>query len=208
LNPLSPGAQIQVAGAEAGTLGAFVRDADGETCLISNCHVLSSDLATSNSQPVYQPAIGFSGSRQIATVKKIVPISANGRNLVDIGVARLDSGLGVDPKIPGIGGILGTGRPSRPEPVAKFGQATLETAGQFDSIDMDLVIPYDFMSATFTNVYVFRPGGFASCGDSGSVVVEPRTGTGVGLIFATSPLLNFVIPIDAINGVMPGLTWL
>lgn len=208
LDPLVPGAQVQVGGAEAGTLGAFVQDSDGDTCLISNCHVLSSDLATAEGQPVYQPGIGFPGSRQVATVKMVVPIRANGRNLVDVGIARLDPGVDHEADIPGVGRIIGTGRPSRVEPVAKFGQATLGTVGQFDSMDADVVVPYDFMTASFANVYVFRPGNFADSGDSGSVVVEPQSGTAVGIVFATSLLLNFAIPIEAVDDALPGLAWL
>jgi hypothetical protein len=64
------------------------------------------------------------------------------------------------------------------------------------------------MSASFANVYVFRPGDFADSGDSGSVVIEPRSGIAVGLVFATSSLLNFAIPIEAIDDTLPGLTWL
>jgi len=207
LDPLIPGAQVQVTGSKAGTLGAFVRDAAGDICLISNCHVLSPDLA-SPSQGVHQPAIGYGGSRQVATVKKVVPISASDSNLVDVGLAKLDSGVQYQSAIPGVGSINGTGLPSRSEPVAKYGQATLETFGQFDSIDADIVVPFDFMTATFANVYAFRPSSFADEGDSGSIVVEKRTGTAVGLLFATSPLLKFAISIEAIDNALSGLTWL
>lgn len=210
LDPLTPGAQIQIPGAAPGTLGAFVRDSDGDICLISNCHVLSLDLANGVGQPVTQPAQGYPGARRIATVKTIVSISADSRNRVDVALAKLDFGINHDPVVPGIGGITGTGVPSRSEPVAKFGQATWFTDGRFDSIDTDLAVSFDFITANFSNIYVFRPANFAGDGDSGSLVMEPTTGIAVGLIFATSPLLNFAIPVDAINenAELSGLTWL
>ena len=208
LDPVTPGAQIQVEGAEPGTLGGFVTDADGEECLISNCHVLSADLATGEGASVFQPAFGFPGSRRIATVKTVVSISANGRNRVDVALARMDSGIRTDHPIPGIGAITGTGRPSPGRSVAKYGQTTENTDGQFDSMDTDVVVSFGFSSALFARVYVFRPGSFAGAGDSGSLVVEPGSGTVVGIIFATSALLNFAIPAEAVEDEVGPLTWL
>jgi hypothetical protein len=208
LNPLSPGAQIQVAGADPGTLGGFAQDASGAVYLVSNCHVLSPDLATEGAS-VFQPAIGSPGSRRIATVAQVIPIHSDGRNRLDIGLARLDPGIDFDPSIPTIGRILGTGIPAKAVPVFKYGQATLDTDGRLDSADADIVVDYPFLSASFSDVYSFRPSGFADDGDSGSAVVD-NAGLLVGFIFATSILLNFVIPVQAITDCpdFVGLTWM
>jgi hypothetical protein len=206
LDPVTPGAQIQVEGARSGTLGGFVRDADGDLCLVSNCHVLSTDLVTPGAG-VFQPGIEFPGSRRIATVKRVVSISADGVNTVDVALAKLEPGIAHDAAIPDLGPITGIGEPSPAARVRKVGQATLETSGRFDSVDTDVTVDYDILSANFTNICVFRPGSFADDGDSGSFIVEEDTGTLVGLLFATSALLNFAIPISAIDTALPGLTW-
>lgn len=209
LDPVVPGAQISIGGMTPGTLGAFVRDADGEICFLSNCHVLSRDLATGNDTPVFQPGTSLTGSRQIGTVKRVVPIYADRRNTVDVALARLDGNIRYDPGFPDLGGLNGVlPEPQEFDELVKFGAATERTRGELDSIETDLRVPYQFMTATFSRVCVFRPSSFADEGDSGSLVVVRRSVKAVGLLFAVSPLLAFAVPSSAIINALPGIEWL
>lgn len=209
LDPVVPGAQISIGGLNPGTLGAFVRDTDGEVCFLSNCHVLSRDLATGSDTPVFQPGTSFAGSRQIGTVKRVVPIYADRRNTVDVALARLDGNIHYDPGFSELGGLNGVlPEPQEFDDVVKFGAATGRTRGDLDSIETDLRVPFQFMTATFSRVSVFRPSSFADEGDSGSLVLVRRSVKAVGLVFAVSPLLAFAIPCSAISDALPGIEWL
>lgn len=208
LDPLTPGAQIQVEGCGSGTLGAFVVDADGDTCLISNCHVLSRFRMNGEGAEVHQPRIVQSGSRAIASVKTVIPIQADGKNRVDVALAKLHPNVNFTTAIPGIGQISGSKRPKEMDPVAKFGQVTELTRSEFDSIDVDVRVNFGITSAVFANVYVFYRSTFADEGDSGSAVVDERDKSVIGLIFATSESRNFAIPAKEIESRLGGIRWL
>lgn len=208
LDPVTPGAQIQVGTSPPGTLGAFVRDSDNELCLISNCHVLSKNLASGVGEQVFQPGRSMVGSRPIATVKTIIPVSPSRKNSVDVALARLNLGVNQDPVIPGIGQVNGTREPEEDEYVVKYGQASQFKTSYLESVETDVVVDYGFMSATFARLLVYSVPDFAQPGDSGSVVVGEADQMVVGLLCAVSDLKNFVIPIREIEKALGPLTWL
>ncbi|MDB6076617.1 MAG: hypothetical protein JWO82_364 [Akkermansiaceae bacterium] len=217
LDPLIPGAQIQVAGGAPGTLGGFVRDRDGDVCLITNCHVLSPDLRLGVGEPVYQPSIAFRDYRQIATVKAIVPVSTSNKNRVDVALARLEDGIAYDPVIPGFLPFEGTGAPEFedyddggwPEArVSKYGQATDLKQALLHSADADVPVDYDHRVAIFTGVYIALGASFAAKGDSGSAVYNTGNRKVVGLLTGVSGIASVISPSSAIESSLPGLLWL
>ena len=169
--------------------------------------MLSPDLVTPGS-PVYQPGLKSNGSRRVAVVKTVKRVVTSGKNSVDVALAVLDQGVRMDPRYPGLGPLTGIAEPTEMESVVKFGQASLGTSGFFDSVDTDVTVPFEFMGATFTTVYVFVPGGFAGRGDSGSLIVDPATRKVIGLLFAVAPLRVFAIPMDAVVAALPGIKFL
>lgn len=206
VNPLAPGAQIQVPGVAPGTLGAIVRDKDGDDCLITNCHILSGDLASGLGRSVYQPQVSALGSREIARVSELVPLRTNHVNWADVGLAKLTGGA-LSAAIPHIGLLTGHGEPEEEAPVVKFGFKTGLQEAVLDSIDTDFALSYGFMTAMFKEVHVYRGSGFADVGDSGSTIVEPVSRTSMGLLFATAGVLHYAIPVSSIARVLPDLAW-
>ena len=209
MNPLRPGAQIGVVGGQPGTLGGFVTDSSGAVSLITNCHVVSPDGGDATGTLVYQPAPGTPGSRAIARVSEIIPILAYGVNQADVALARLiDQQIAFDPVIPHIGSVLGSSIGDPLEDVEKFGQRTLHTDGFIDSIDTDFIVEYDGFYALFASGLAIAPGSFLDRGDSGSLVVDVRDNTVVGLVISSAYTRNFAIPIQKVEQELSTFTWL
>jgi hypothetical protein len=205
IDPPGPGAQIQVPGANPGTLGAIIRDGNGNACLISNCHVLSGDLASGVGMPVFQPQLSAIGSREIATVTQVIPLRDQHTNWADVAIARLTAEASAE--IPSVGFLTGVGEPEDGMPVVKYGFRTGLQEAFLESIDTDFQQAYGLRNMRFKEVHVYLGDGFADLGDSGSVIVDATTRQAVGLFFATGQGLHFSIPMSSIARELPDLIW-
>jgi S1-C subfamily serine protease len=180
----------------AGTFGALVRDSSGTTYILSNNHVLADESTLPSGSPIYQPGLldrGRVAYDQIAALAKFVPLDKNGPNKVDAAIARVLRPDLVTDKILQIGKPLGKGDADFDMNVHKFGRTTGYTVGRITGIDTDVTIQYDAGPILFqSQITIASVAGtkttspFSKAGDSGSLIVERKTGLAVGLLFAGS----------------------
>ena len=85
--PLEPGLQVGMASKNfVGTLGCFVRDADGTLYALSNSHVLADEGRASPGHVFGQPF----GTSPLGVLARFIPFSTVAPNLVDCALGRLD----------------------------------------------------------------------------------------------------------------------
>lgn len=190
--PLRPGVSVAHPQVTAGTLGAFVQDADGTVLLLSNNHVLADTDRARRGDAVLSPGPADGGGPQdrVATLTSWVPLAASG-NALDLAFAAVD-----DPALVG-SNVLPEGTLGPPvedlldgTAVAKVGRTTGHTTGVVTAVELDgVVVDYgrgDVFSFDDCVEIAGEGAAFSEGGDSGSVVYA-RDGLGaVGLLFAGS----------------------
>ena len=181
----------------AGTFGTLVTDASGTRYILSNNHVLASENALPIGSPIFQPGLldqGNPSTDQVAKLSKFIKIDVSPLpNKVDTAIAELLSpSLAVRTILPLVGNLKSTA----PIPAAvgmlvhKHGRTTGYRRGRVIDVAADVNVGYDFGSARFTNQVIIVGEGvqsFSDAGDSGSLIVDRKTGRATGLLFAGSP---------------------
>ena len=215
--PLRPGLSIANANVTAGTLGAFVTDADGTLYALSNWHVLAGSTTAVAGDAILQPgpADGGTPADQVGTLDRVVPLAASGTNIVDAALALLTEQQ-VDASYP-IGAVTTSAPVDGGEQVGKVGRTTGITVGRVTAVELDGVrVNYgeELGDLTFDNQIevTASEGAFSAGGDSGSLVYR-EDGVAVGLLFAGSESggpsgtgLTFLNPIDdVLRGLEVGL---
>lgn len=191
--PLRVGTSVAHPAVTAGTLGAFVRSADGRVLLLSNNHVLADTDRARVGDPVLSPGPadgGRPGLDRVATLTSFERLSADG-NLLDLALAAVD-----DPALVGGNGV--------PEgelsglvmevlddvAVAKVGRTTGHTTGRVTAVELDgVTVDYgrgDVFSFDDCIEVEGDGGAFSAGGDSGSVVYTVDGQHPLGLLFAGS----------------------
>jgi len=207
VRPLRPGLSIANANVTAGTLGAFVTDADDVRYALSNWHVLAGPASTDAGDPILQPAPYDGGTAvdEVGTLDRTAPLDPAGTNTVDAALCLLDEPQ-VDAIYP-IGTVTRTAPAEGGEQVAKIGRTTGTTAGHVTAVELDGVrVGYgeELGELTFDNQIEVEgeAGAFSAGGDSGSLVYTDDA-VAIGLLFAGSQTggpdgtgLTFVNPID------------
>jgi hypothetical protein len=219
--PLRPGLSVGHATVTAGTLGGFVRTADG-LAIVSNNHVLAASNAASPGDAVLQPGPADRGmtNDRVATLRAFEPLRPAALNRVDAALATLDPDLTAEPgDLPG--GPLGTAVVHQleidpDEDVEKVGRTTGHTRGRISAIEVDgVAVQYDHALHTFDDQVEIqgRGGAFSAGGDSGSVIWRTRDRAPLGLLFAGSTTggsggagVTFANPLGAVLEVL-GADW-
>jgi hypothetical protein len=210
--PTRGGSSVGHYSGPTGTLGAWVRGADGQPVLLSNAHVIAATNAGQPSDPILSPGPvdgGTDPDDRIATLRaswSIVPASM-GTNRVDVALAAPARDEYVTPDITGIGLITGEADAALGDAVWKSGRTTGVTTGEVIGIDAVVDVWYGDFLARFTGQTVIGPGSFSAPGDSGSVVVNGER-KAVGLLFAGSrsdTIMNPIREIVATTGIDPVL---
>jgi len=205
----------------AGTIGARVVDAQGNTYILSNNHVLANSNGAQIGDPTYQPG-PFDGGTiadQIGSLFAFQPIDfTGGLNTIDAAIASVspadvsiatpaDDGYGA-PASDIYGDANGDGFVDDEAmllglPVQKYGRTTGLTTGQITAIHAQLTICYEVQfifcvkPATFTDQLVVEPGGFSGGGDSGSLIVlSDGSNSPVALLFAGNETQTIANRID------------
>jgi hypothetical protein len=202
-----------------GTLGSLI-SINGEQYILSNYHVLESDivsggnsLVAANGSPVIQPGLidvncNVNNAQAVAT---LVKKSSLPNNNVDAAIAKVTPGM-VDPA----GAILEIGTISSQtvgasinQAVKKSGRTTGLTRSKIAGLNATISVTYENECAggsaftkTFTGQVVINNRGsrFLAGGDSGSLMVEdvatnPRA---VGLLYAGSSSYAIANPINEV----------
>ena len=229
LNPINrsqqqPPVQLGTSGSNVadccttGTLGALVKDAAGNTYILSNNHVLARTNQGHAGEQIIQrgfgdtiPACSTNGTVVVAQLSTFVPLDFTGKaNTVDAAIAQtFPNQVNTNGSILGIGAVsTATAAPSVGLSVMKAGRTTGLTSGEIEAVGMTLQVPYKPCGqaagvAKFVNLFVVGPGSFWAVGDSGSLIVK-KVPTGppnpVGLSFATDTKrgLTYASPINTV----------
>jgi hypothetical protein len=194
--PLRIGCSVGHFNVTAGTLGAFVTDANqGGTYLLSNNHVLADENRSQAGDPILQPGKYDNGAQPadvVAELTRFVPIDFKGRNIVDCAIAKLYGSIPFDvDSLDTLGRLHG----QRTAPidigvvVRKVGRTTGVTTGTISVIELDdVAVNYDQGVAEFDSQIEIEsagPGVFSAGGDSGSLIVDEENDA-LGLLFAGS----------------------
>jgi hypothetical protein len=193
VRPLVPGTSVAHPDVTAGTLGAFVTDADGRVLLLSNNHVLADTDRARVGDPVLSPGPadgGRPGVDRVATLTAFEPLVPTG-NLLDLAVAAVD-----DPALVGgnhvpegvLAGVVEEVLDG--VAVAKTGRTTGHTTGTVTAVELDGVsVDYGRgQLLSFDDCLEVEGDGraFSDGGDSGSVVYALDGLSALGLLFAGS----------------------
>ncbi len=188
--PLIPGSSLGNDAVTAGTLGGFVRRADGDY-ILSNSHVLVRPVNPCGAA-ILQPGPSDGGRNprdKVATLAWWQPLVTTGANQVDAALARMEPRITGAVRYP-FGPLRGTwaGPPPLETRVWKVGRTTGITLGRIRAVALDGVsVNYGGTVYHFDDQIEIDGlhGAFSSGGDSGSLVVE-EGGHAVGLLFAGS----------------------
>lgn len=185
----------------AGTLGAVVLR-DGVPHILSNAHVLALSGRARSGDAILLPGPTDGGhfpADAVALLTESAPLVPGGAhvNLVDAALARIapEQMARIDRHIAGASTPIRTTPPRRGMTVTKFGKTSGATTGVVRDVDFEFSLPYPHLRRRvgfFQQVLCSR---FTDEGDSGSIVVEARTGKVVGIHFATAPGGSVFSPI-------------
>jgi hypothetical protein len=180
----------------AGTLGCFVRAADGTLLVLSNNHVLANENDAAPGDAILQQGRIDGGTLSRSRVGKLARFAAikfgGAVNLVDAATASINDGINsrLTP-LRDLGTLAGLG-PAEVFPgdaVAKVGRTTATTHGTVTAFELDnVVVAYDNGNARFDDQIEIESTGngpFSLGGDSGSLIVDADL-RGVALLFAGS----------------------
>jgi hypothetical protein len=195
----------------AGTIGARVKDSQGNVYALSNNHVYALENRAALNSAIMQPGLAdarcrFNSATIIATLASFVPIvfSTSASNTVDAAIAASDvSHLGnATPKKGGYGAPQSATVPaSVGQNVQKYGETTRLTQSRITGIDATILVDYDSGTARFVNqILVTSSKTFVGAGDSGSLLVTKSGANPIGLIFAgdTRGRMAIANPIDLV----------
>ena len=205
----------------AGTIGARVRDAAGNTYILSNNHVLANINNASIGDPILQPGPfdGGTASDQIGTLTDFEPLKLNlgDPNYIDAAIAAVSAAdVGTSTPADGYGtpsstiydldangdgavdaSILGLG-------IQKFGRTTQLTTGTLTEINVTVDVCYE----VFLGIFCLRSARFedqlgfsdiSEGGDSGSLIVTvDGANTPVALLYAGSATRTLGNRIDQV----------
>lgn len=203
VRPLKPGLSVSGANGTAGTLGAFVRDAQGRLYLLSAASILGSADCTqvSPDTQVIQPGQhdgGLVPDDVVGHFARCLPL-ADGASVANFaGLARLADGVTFETIIPGIGPIRGIRTPTPGMSVRKLGRTTGLTTGEIQKVgqSVPIAVPQpdaDKVSMPFVNAVVTSP--MSDAGDSGALVVDEE-GYAIGIVVAGSKTTSLLAPIQ------------
>jgi hypothetical protein len=203
VRPVRPGCSVGYAQPMAGTVGAIVRDRQGELHLLSCNHVLADENTLAEGAPIFQPALLDEGRRdrdQVAQLSRYVRLEPRAVNRVDGALARALNRYNVD------GSILPHARLMRLPPaqadvgmrVHKSGRSTGHTRGCVIDTAVDLKIFYRSGIYRFADQILIEGSSFSQPGDSGSLILEEESHRPVGLLFAGSPTHTVANPISEV----------
>jgi hypothetical protein len=188
---------------ETGTLGAIVKKGQ-KFFLLSNSHVLADSGNGKKGDEIFYPGDADRGSsklQQVAVLSNIVPFQKTDdfANRVDAALAAVDEAFvaKLDFSIFRAKSPLVTMAPARGMTVAIRGRTSGESEGSVKDVHFSVVIPYPnvgklgFIDQALCTRY-------SKGGDSGSIVVDKKSGRIVGLHVAGSPEGSIFSPISEV----------
>ncbi len=211
IRPLRPGASIGHFLGTSGTIGLIVKQVNSDKPLLLSCsHILARGGLAQSGDPIEQPADFDRAVGPNSRVGRLTPffsrIVPGGLNTIDAALAEIDPGQMVDPSILDIGRPQGVHRLSPSMlanmsgvPLLRSGDATGRQSGTLVGVRASFPILMPVLGdriAVFRELAVYRT--ISSPGDSGSVVLDGRTGGVLGMHVAGVGDFGLFTPIQAI----------
>jgi hypothetical protein len=209
-----------------GTLGCFVQLADKTQCILSNNHVIAGVNQGKHSDRILQPGSDSCKSDEhIATLHSFVDLNPSPHNAdpdsgnvnwneVDVALAVLTGKVPFNQEYLSYHGlaaqanggnppqIAGVGIPQIGDYVFKIGRTTGLTRGVIKLAGIEVKkVNYPHGECWFRESFVIQSYDgtiFSDYGDSGSAIVNEKTGEIVGLLYATNGRHTFACPIDLV----------
>jgi len=187
---------------ETGTLGAIVKKGS-KFFLLSNSHVLAdSGKGKSGDDIIYPGEADTSGKTQkVAALTDFVPfkIGDDFLNRVDAALAEVDEDFvdQLDFSIRGAKSPLATTDPVRDMKIVMRGRTSGNSEGTVEDVHFSIVLPYPGVGKVgfIDQVKCTR---YSKPGDSGSIIVDKKSGKIVGLHFAGSSDGSIFNPISEV----------
>jgi hypothetical protein len=198
----------------AGTIGARVKDENGNVYALSNNHVYANQNEAIIGSSALQPGPydgGIDPADKIGELHDFqeIDFTFSGENYMDAAIALSSIDLLGNSTPPD-----GYGTPSSQTmpaaltlKVQKYGRTTGWTHGEVSAINVFVEVCYEVFwilcikSAYFFDQIEISPAGFSGAGDSGSLIVtDDANKNPVGLLFAGSDTTTFANPIDLVLG--------
>ncbi|HEY5746109.1 MAG TPA: hypothetical protein VIU12_08545 [Chryseolinea sp.] len=204
--PIQPGNSTGHVDISAGTLGALVVDSGKNVFILSNSHVLARSGKAKKGDNIIYPG-SFDGGKDpkdvIAKLHRFVPFINGGDfvNHADCAIAKPVKDRIADfvSEIKGLGVPSGTIAPKRGMKVVKVGRTTGKTTGEIVDVNFRPTITYEEPGV---GVIGFKDQvlctRYTKGGDSGSLVIDSKSGKAVGLHFAGSEEGSIFTPIDTV----------
>jgi hypothetical protein len=202
-SPLVSGFSVGHVEITAGTLGAIVKKGD-KHFILSNAHVLSlSGTAKKGARILYPGAAdgGTDPKSRVARLSQTVKFQKGETfvNRADAAIAEIDPDEleHLDFSIFGVKKSLQTTKAVRGMKVVKRGRTTGDTESTVQDVHFRFILEYDEVGKVgfIDQVLCDR---YTAGGDSGSIVVEKKTGKIVGLHFAGADGGSVFNPIDEV----------
>lgn len=201
---------------QRGTLGAVIKDGDGNLYILSCNHVLTVNGRVRTDPDAQVVSAEFVGQENpLGSPGNFVPFRRDQGNSVDCAVAQIADHSSVHPSFLDDLQMNATAAvyPAGGMDVEKVGAATGPTKGKIIDIDADLYIDYSFGTFRFDHQIMIDGGSdkleeaFATAGDSGSLVVDSKSKQPTALIYAASGRFAVACPLrtDGRTGVLDQL---
>lgn len=205
LEPVVLGAQVQNGSADerlggygVGTLGAFARDVEGRTVLLSNNHVIAVENDARVGDEIFQAQ--RERGRVVAALAAWVPITLETPNRVDIASAVIDEKTAFENAFLPLRNRptpQGTAAPRVGARVFKVGRTSGLTVGQITAVEARVPnVGYGIGAAAFEGSLIIEGQGgstFSAPGDSGSGIYNLR-GRLVGFLYAGDGTITLACP--------------
>jgi hypothetical protein len=187
---------------ETGTLGAIVKKGS-KLFLLSNSHVLADSGRGKVGDEIIYPGSADAGRRtqKVAKLSDILPFKTGDDflNRVDAALAEVEADFihDIDFSIRGAKFPLATIDPARGMKIVMRGRTSGDSEGVVDDIHFSIVLPYPGIGKVgfIDQVKCTR---YSKPGDSGSIIVDKKSGKIVGLHFAGSPDGSIFNPISEV----------
>jgi hypothetical protein len=202
--PIQPGFSIGHVKVTAGTLGAIVTDGK-DHYILSNSHVLARSGQATKGDSILYPAKQDGGKHPADLVALLHDFTAfvpggDFVNFADCAIAKPTEERMADliSTIQDVGIPKGVIKPKRGMKVVKVGRTTGKTEGEIRDINFRFVLDYGkgVGNIGFTDQVLCTR--YTDGGDSGSLVIDQKSGKAVGLHFAGANGGSVFNPIDKV----------
>lgn len=191
IRPIKPGLSAASVNSTAGSLGAFVRDAQGSFYVLQSLGVNTAGASVVQPGPVDG---GKDPDDTIGYIDRTLPLTGSVLAANMVGLVRLAEGVDFETSITGIGPVLGVRPPAVGMRVRKLGRTTGLTTSEIQQIGRTISLSLGDRGTVVLNNAIMT-GPMSEGGDGGALVVD-GDGYAVGIIVGGSQISSVLAPIQ------------